>query len=126
RKSFACVDNGLHGALANAFNRTDREIEPIATNRELIMRMIDVRRPDIDSPLARIFDVFDDVVGIAHLRREQTGKELNRMMALQPSCLCRDNAVGGGMRFVESVVSEFLHEVKELFGFFGVKAVLIG
>ncbi len=82
--------------------------------REVGVAHVDVGRFHGDLYLAAFVDVLHHVVGVAHLRGQQRRHELNRIMGLKISRLVGQQRVSGGVRFVEAVAGELLHQVEDL------------
>ena len=104
-------DRGLAGALDAA--------EPVANalavdGLEAIVRRVDVRRQDRQPEADGIVAQVAHLVGVVHDEREVRGHERGRMVRLEVRGLVRDERVRGGVRLVEAVARELLHEVEEL------------
>ena len=107
-------EDRLDGALSDAFDRAQAEAEVLADDGEGVVRLIDVRRQDLDPHLRRLVDELHHLLGAIHLRGHQRGHEGPRVMHLEPCRLIRDERVGDGVRFRKSVAREWLDEVEDL------------
>ena len=54
--------------------------------------------------------------GLRRFTGEQCGHELDGIVGLEPRGVIREQSVGGGVRLVEAVSGELLHEVEDLSG----------
>ena len=109
------ADDGLYGALANVLYRAEPEADLlVAGGREIPERGADVRRQDADSHVAALVEVQPHLVRVAQLCSEQGGHELHRVVRLEIGGDVGQEAVGGGVRLVEAVTGELLHQVEEL------------
>lgn len=74
--------------------------------------MVNVRRNHFNFVTLSIFNVLYDFVGVAHLRTEKSGKELDWIIIFKPGGVSGDHAIGGGVRFVKAVLGELGHQIK--------------
>src|SRR2546423_10757500 len=89
---------------------------------ELVAGLVDIRRKDFNSrlfsagnmELPRLVDVLHDAVGIADLRRHQSGHEIGGEVGLEPGGLVRDDGVRDRVRLVEAVPAEGLDLARDL------------
>ena len=110
------VTHILHGSQAEA----DR----FSMRREVRVAHIDVGRLDRNAHLATLVDVLHYVVGAARDGRQQRGHKLDRIMRLQIRRLISQQRISGGVRLVETVAGELLHQIKKLLDFLLRKAAL--
>ncbi len=66
--------------------------------------------------LARVLEQHLELVGVVHFDRHVGAVELGRVVHLQPRRVVRQQRVGGGVRLVEAVARELLHQVEDLVG----------
>ena len=65
------------------------------------------------SDVGALLDERDDLVGVIHVGRQHGRHERRRIMGLEITCLIGQQRVGGGVRLVEAVARELLHEVED-------------
>ncbi len=83
---------------------------------EVCVGDLHVGRDDGDVHLAAFGDVLHDVLGLRGFAGEQRGHELDRVVGLEPRRVIREQRVGGGVRLVEAVAGELLHQVEDFAG----------
>ncbi len=67
----ASRDDRVDGRAADAADRAQPEADArVAHDRELVARLVDVRRQHLEAEGAALVDVADDAIGVADLRRE--------------------------------------------------------
>ena len=56
------------------------------------------------------------LVGVGEVEGHRRGEELDRVVRLQIGGLVGDQRIGGGVRLVEAVAGELLHQLEDLVG----------
>ena len=116
----AGLDDRVDGLAADPLDRRQAEMDlPLVGDPELRLPLVDVRRQDLDPHPPAVVDVLDEVLlalGAVHLRREQGGHELGRVVRLEVGRLEGDEGVRRGVRLVEPVAAEELDQVEDLLG----------
>ncbi len=123
---FPRLDDHLHGLEPHAFDRAQPKIDlSKGGDPKFEMPFVDVRGQDLDSHPAAVLDVLDKelvALGAIHLRAEDGGHELGRIMGLEKRGLIGDQCVGGTVRFIEAVAAEELDQVEDLGRFLAVQS----
>ena len=107
----------LGGAAAAALDRRQAEDDLAVAHREVRFAGVDARRQHLDAEPAGVGDVLDHdvaLVAVLDLAGQQRRHELRRVVGLEVGRLVGDVSVGGGMRLIESVTSEFHDQVEDL------------
>ena len=121
------LDDALAHALAHALHRAQAVADGAGIGgHEHEVRMVHVRRPHVEAQPARFVEEADHLLGLVHVRGQRGGHELGRVVLLQPRGLVGDQRVRGGVRLVEAVAGELLHQVEDLVGLALVHAALGG
>ena len=81
---------------------------------ESVVRRIDVRRQHREPERHGIVVELAHLVGVVHDQRQVGSHECRRMMRLEIRGLIGDQRIRGGVRLVEAVARELLHQVEEL------------
>ena len=106
--------------MADVLDRREAEADGIAGGRddggEVGVRDLYVGRHDGDVHLAALGDVLDYVLGLRGFAGQQRGHELDGIVRLEPGGVIGEQRVGGGVRLVEAVAGELLHQVEDLSG----------
>ena len=113
------LQDRLHRGLADVLDRGQAEANRVAGDAELHGRHVHVGRHDLDPHRPTLFDVLHDLVGVPHFGGQQRGHELDGIVRLEVRGLVRDEPVGRGVRFVESVARELLHQLPDALGLRG-------
>ncbi len=118
-------DHGLHRSLAIALDGTQGVADGFAVHRiEAPLRGVHIGRQHVDAAGLRVFHQNLEFVGVvegdAHVGREKFGG----VMRLHPGRLYGEQRVGGGVRFVEAVARELLHQIEDLVGLLRLDAIL--
>ena len=77
---------------------------------------VDVGRRERDAELLRVGEQHLQLLAVAHFDGHVGRVELRGAMGLQPGGVVRQQRVGGGVRLVEAVARELLHQVEDLVG----------
>ena len=104
----------LGRSLAHAPDAGKAEDDALVGGREVLAGLVDVRRKDLGAVMVAGRDVVYDLVGLAHVGREDRGHVLLREVGLQPCCLHDEDRVSGGVRLVERVRRELEDVVPDL------------
>ncbi len=117
-------DDGLHRALPGALDGAqpvvDQLVACLARRRlEAVHADVDVGRRERDAELLGVGEQHLQLLAVAHFDGHVGGVELRRAMRLQPGRVVRQQRVGGGVRLVEAVARELLHQVEDLVGLGG-------
>jgi hypothetical protein len=82
--------------------------------REAVLRGVDVRAKHLQA--VGEASSWEDLhrVGVVHVRRQRRRHEGRAVVCLQPGGVIGDHRVGGGVRLVEAVLGELLHQVEKL------------
>ena len=108
------LDDALRRASPHPPDRAEPEADPIRPIRdEGPLARVHVGGPDGDSEVAAVVHEEYHPVRVVHLRGQRGGHERGRMVALEPRRLVGHERVGDGVRAVEPVLGEVLHEVEE-------------
>src|SRR5258708_758263 len=110
---FARGQDRFNGSPPDVLDRGQPKANGVVVRSEEGVADVDVGRLDGNSHLAALVDVFHHVVRVARLRGQQRGHKLHRMVRLEVGGLIRQQGIGRGVRFVEAVAGELLHQVKE-------------
>ena len=103
-------DEILDDTPADTFDRTKAIRDGIpAAHGKLVSRDIHIGPLECDSHLSAVVFEQHEPVGIVHIRGQHGRHQGFDVMGLQPGGLVRDERVGCGVRFVESVTRKFLH-----------------
>ena len=114
----------FHRAFTDALDRAEAiDDAAVVVHRELELRSVHVRRVEAQLHRPHFLDQGHDLVGVVHIRRKYRGHERRRVVSFQPGSLVRNQAIGGGVGFVEAVTGEFFHQVENVTGKVGVNAV---
>ncbi|MNF44176.1 hypothetical protein D3C84_252820 [compost metagenome] len=114
----------LNRAFTDTFDRAQAVNDAaVVVHRELELRSVHVRRVETQLHRAHFLDQGHDLVGVVHVRRKYRCHERRRVVSFQPRSLVRDQAVGGGVGFVEAVTGEFFYQVENVTGKVGVDVV---
>ena len=116
----------LGWSLAHAPDAGKAEDDALVSSREVLSGLVDVRRKDLGAVMVAGRDVVDDLVGLAHVGREDRGHVLLREVGLQPCGLHDQNRVSGGVRLVERVRRELEDVVPDLLRDVATVAVRLG
>ena len=110
--------------MADVLDGGEAEADACGDGGEVGVGDLDVGRDDGDVHLAALGDVLDDVFGLGGFAGEQRGHELDRVVGLEPGGVIGEQRVGGGVRLVEAVSGELLHQIEDAACFvFGVLAL---
>ena len=120
----ALLDDGLGHVRAHAAHAHQAEAHALVGGRELGVGRIDVRRQHGNARVVAACDVADQTVGVAHVGRQHGRHEVVRVVRLQVRRAHDQDGVGGRVRFVERVLSEFLRVFPDLLRDFQRIAVL--
>ena len=80
----------------------------VADHGKAIATLIDIRRQDLKSEVARFVDVFHHRIGVADTCRQQRGHELGRVVHLEVRGVVREHRVRHRVRLVEAIAAEGL------------------
>ena len=117
-------NDGFYCALTDILHGAQPEPDRFAGGREVQIALIDVGRKHRNAHLPALVDVLHDLVHVARLRGEQGRHELDRVVRLQIRRDVGEIGVGGGMRLVEAVAGELLHQIEDLGDLLGREAAL--
>ena len=112
----ARLQNDLHRALAHALDGGHAEADGLALagRGEINPALVHVRPQHLNAHLARLGDVFAQLVRGRHVVRHHGAVEFHREIRLQIRRLIGHDGVGGGVGLVEAVAGEFLQQVENL------------
>lgn len=123
----ALLDGGLHGALGGVFDGGQAVADGAAIGGELGVGVVDVGGEDgdaggfgVEAEGGDFFEFAADFAG------EQGAEEFCGVVGFEPGGAVGEDAVGGGVGFVEAVAGEFFQEVEDAFGLFAGDAVVVG
>ena len=123
--AFTGRDDGLDGLLARALDGTQAiAYDLVGDGLEAVHAAVDIRRLEADAHLERVFVQHLELVGVVHFHGHVPAVELGRVVHLQPGRVIGQQRVGGGVRLVEAVARELLHQVEDLVGLFLADALL--
>jgi hypothetical protein len=110
---FARLEDHRKRRLAGALDRTEAIADGLAIHRaEADAAVIDVGWQESQAVVDRVLVEELDLVGIGHFRRQRGGHEGRRMVAFEPGRVVGDQGIGGGVRLVEAVAGELLHQCR--------------
>ena len=108
-------DNRIDRRAADVSDCAESEADSLlADDGELVSRLVDIRRQQLEPEVARFVDVLDDAVGVADLRRQQRRHEVGGEVRLEPRGVVRDDRVRDRVRLVESIPAERLELAGDL------------
>ncbi len=111
------LDKALDNRFTNSLDCTKSVINlAFITRRELVIRTINIGRPNIQFHAATFVDQGNNLVGVIHVGGQYRGHEFRRVMRLEPGCLVRHQRVGCRMRFVKTVAGKLLHQIEDVSG----------
>ncbi|MBS1249861.1 MAG: hypothetical protein MAG431_01446 [Chloroflexi bacterium] len=118
---------GLYGAFAHVFYRAQAKANArfplgVVFYDEVPTAIIDVRREDFYAHLATLRSVEGDFVGVALVDGQEGGHVLYGVVSFEISRLDGDNAIIGGVGFVETVAGKLLPIFEDGLGCFSVHA----
>ena len=87
---------------------------PSRRRREMDLALVHVRAEDLDAERARLVDVLAQLGGVRHVVRHHRAEKFDGIIGLQVGGLIRDDGVGGGVGFVETVAGEFFQQIENL------------
>ena len=128
----ARAQDGLDRALAGALDRpqavADEPVARLARRRlEAVDADVDIRRLEGDAEMLGGVVAQDlELVGVVQLDGHVRREELGGVMDLDPAGVIGQQRIGGGVRLVEAVAGELLHQVEDLVGLVLVDALLRG
>ena len=101
------VPNGADGYIRHLVVVTCRRFGGIELrNAEFDLGFVHFRRQQYDLLTLKLLLIDRQLVRVAHIQGHRSGKKLNRMVRLQPSCLIGDQRIGRRMSFVEAVTGK--------------------
>ena len=105
---FARFKDGFHRRFADAFDGREAETDGFSftRGRGRCYAFVHVRLQDLDSEFTRLGDVFAQFLRVHHVVCHHGAEKFDRKIRLQIRGLIRDNGVGGGVRFVETVAGK--------------------
>ena len=104
----------LAHALAHAADARKAEADAGWRGREVLAGLVDVGRQDLDALVLAGGHVVDDLVGLAHVAREDRGHVLAGEVGLEPGRLHDEDGIAGRVGLVEGVGGELQHVVPDL------------
>ncbi|MNS22864.1 hypothetical protein D3C72_546690 [compost metagenome] len=108
--------DGVDGAVTHVLDGREAEADGLAHHREVLDRLVDVRRHHLDAHLVGVVDVELHLLLGAHDRGEERAHVLDRVVRLEVSRAEGDHGVGRRVRLVEAVGRELLEVVEERLG----------
>jgi hypothetical protein len=111
----AHLEDRVHRLFAGSLDGAETVANRAAVDRrEAVFGGIHVRPEDAQAVGDGV--VVNDLhrVGDVHVRRQRRRHEGGAMVCLQPGGVVGDDGVGGGVRLVEAVLGELLHQVEKL------------
>ena len=82
------------------------------------LAFIHIRAEDLDAERPRFVDVLAQLGGVRHVVRHHRAEKFDRIIGLQVCGLIRDDGVGGGVRFVETVAGKLFEQIEDLIRLF--------
>ena len=102
-------------SFAEAFDRGQSEPDTLSrVDREVQLALVDVWRKDGDAAVAGLSQVDRELVRVLRFDRQQRRSEVPRVIRLEKRGLVREEGVRSGVRLVEPVAGEVLHQVEDL------------
>ena len=109
--------DGLDGLLPGSLDRTESVADHLSRHRfEAVDAAIHVGRLERHAHLARVLEQHAQLVGVVHLHRHVGAEKLGREVDLEPGRVVGQERISGGVRLVEAVARELLHQVEHLVG----------
>ena len=105
---FTLGDNRLGNRATNAAHAGQAEANAFVKRREFQIRRVHVGRQNGNARMRAARDVFNELVGVAHVARQHCGHVFVRVVRLQIRRAHNENRICGRVRFVERVLRELL------------------
>ena len=122
---FARGDDRLDRALPRALDRAEAVANARRRHRlEAVGAGVDVGRLDRHAEGAGVEQQRLQLVAVVDFDRHVGGEELGREVDLDPGRVVREQRIRGGVRLVEAVAGELLHQVEDFVGDLGADALL--
>ena len=118
--------DALAHALAHATDAGEAKAYALGSCREVLAGLVDVRRQDLDALATAARDIVHDLVGLAHIGREDRGHVLAREVRLEPRSLHDQDGVAGGVGLVERVGGKLQNVLPDLLRYLALVAVRDG
>ncbi len=117
-------EDGIDGVAAYVLDGGEAETNSCGAGGEVGAGNLHVGRLDGDAHFAALLDVLDHVFGLGNFRAQQRRHELYRVVGLEIGGVVGQQGVGRGVRLVEAVAGELLHQIEDADYFvFGVLAL---
>ena len=118
--------DALANALAHAADAGEAKAHALGGCREVLSGLVDIGRQHLDALATAARDVVHDLVGLAHVGRENRGHVLAREVRLEPRSLHDQDGVAGGVGLVERVGGKLQNVLPDLLRYLALVAVRDG
>lgn len=117
------LQNGFNRPFPDAFDGADT-VNDLAfiVNVEMVLAAVDVRRQDFQPHTPALIHQPHHLIGVVHIGGHYRRHKLGRVVCLQPQRLVGHQSIGGGVRLVEAITGEFLHQIEDFYRQFAVDA----
>ena len=113
---FALFFDSFHIGGPNAFYGGQAISDIAVFNREISIRLVDIRRQNLEAHLFALFFIKEQFFNIGNIQRHNGAHKFYREMRFQIGCLVRNQGIGRSMRLVKAVRGKFFHLVKNSAG----------